>query len=185
MYVYSQPISPSGSASLLCVEWRLNVGHECLHVVPLERGVPSSEFAPHVPGCPHQWYCLHGLPAIQHAGTLYYIRALDLYASDLMYLLKNHTGCKSCILLQNMMSALPGQDPNMPPQQPYMPGQQPMYQQVRRFMVKHFIVWNSILAYYSLTILTLYFLHILDILYLMVVKVSTEFSKCDDTSISL
>ncbi|XP_029913749.1 hepatocyte growth factor-regulated tyrosine kinase substrate isoform X3 [Myripristis murdjan] len=32
--------------------------------------------------------------------------------------------------MQNMMSALPGQDPNMPPQQPYMPGQQPMYQQM-------------------------------------------------------
>ncbi|MEQ2158143.1 hypothetical protein GOODEAATRI_009187, partial [Goodea atripinnis] len=31
--------------------------------------------------------------------------------------------------MQNMISALPGQDPNMPPQQPYMPGQQPMYQQ--------------------------------------------------------
>lgn len=33
--------------------------------------------------------------------------------------------------MQNMISALPGQDPNMPPQQAYMPGQQPMYQQVR------------------------------------------------------
>lgn len=32
--------------------------------------------------------------------------------------------------MQNMLSALPGQDPNMPPQQAYMPGQQPMYQQV-------------------------------------------------------
>uniref|UniRef100_A0A8C4GG92 Hepatocyte growth factor-regulated tyrosine kinase substrate n=1 Tax=Dicentrarchus labrax TaxID=13489 RepID=A0A8C4GG92_DICLA len=32
--------------------------------------------------------------------------------------------------MQNMISALPGQDPNMPPQQQYMPGQQPMYQQV-------------------------------------------------------
>uniref|UniRef100_A0A7N8Y873 Hepatocyte growth factor-regulated tyrosine kinase substrate n=1 Tax=Mastacembelus armatus TaxID=205130 RepID=A0A7N8Y873_9TELE len=32
--------------------------------------------------------------------------------------------------MQNMIAALPGQDPNMPPQQPYMPGQQPMYQQV-------------------------------------------------------
>lgn len=32
--------------------------------------------------------------------------------------------------MQNMISALPGQDPNMPPQQPYMPGQQPIYQQV-------------------------------------------------------
>ncbi|XP_039518612.1 hepatocyte growth factor-regulated tyrosine kinase substrate-like [Pimephales promelas] len=32
--------------------------------------------------------------------------------------------------MQNMMSALPGQDPNMPPQQSYMPGQQPMYQQM-------------------------------------------------------
>ncbi|XP_062389223.1 hepatocyte growth factor-regulated tyrosine kinase substrate isoform X7 [Sardina pilchardus] len=32
--------------------------------------------------------------------------------------------------MQNMMSALPGQDPNMPPQQPYIPGQQPMYQQM-------------------------------------------------------
>uniref|UniRef100_A0AAX7SVU2 Hepatocyte growth factor-regulated tyrosine kinase substrate n=1 Tax=Astatotilapia calliptera TaxID=8154 RepID=A0AAX7SVU2_ASTCA len=31
--------------------------------------------------------------------------------------------------MQNMISALPGQDPNMPPQQQYMPGQQPMYQQ--------------------------------------------------------
>lgn len=33
--------------------------------------------------------------------------------------------------MQTMISALPGQDPNMPPQQPYMPGQPPMYQQVR------------------------------------------------------
>lgn len=32
--------------------------------------------------------------------------------------------------MQNMISAMPGQDPNMPPQQPYMPGQQPIYQQV-------------------------------------------------------
>uniref|UniRef100_A0A3Q3WYY5 Hepatocyte growth factor-regulated tyrosine kinase substrate n=1 Tax=Mola mola TaxID=94237 RepID=A0A3Q3WYY5_MOLML len=32
--------------------------------------------------------------------------------------------------MQGMISALPGQDPNMPPQQSYMPGQQPMYQQV-------------------------------------------------------
>lgn len=32
--------------------------------------------------------------------------------------------------MQNMMTALPGQDPNMPPQQAYMPGQQPMYQQM-------------------------------------------------------
>ncbi|XP_076866192.1 hepatocyte growth factor-regulated tyrosine kinase substrate isoform X3 [Brachyhypopomus gauderio] len=32
--------------------------------------------------------------------------------------------------MQNMMSALPGQDPNMPPQQHYMQGQQPMYQQM-------------------------------------------------------
>lgn len=32
--------------------------------------------------------------------------------------------------MQNMISALPGQDPNMPPQQAYMQGQQPMYQQV-------------------------------------------------------
>uniref|UniRef100_A0A8C9YCC7 Hepatocyte growth factor-regulated tyrosine kinase substrate n=1 Tax=Sander lucioperca TaxID=283035 RepID=A0A8C9YCC7_SANLU len=32
--------------------------------------------------------------------------------------------------MQNMISALPGQDPNMPPQQQYMPGQPPMYQQV-------------------------------------------------------
>ncbi|XP_038158513.1 hepatocyte growth factor-regulated tyrosine kinase substrate isoform X9 [Cyprinodon tularosa] len=32
--------------------------------------------------------------------------------------------------MQNMISALPGQDPNMPPSQPYMQGQQPMYQQV-------------------------------------------------------
>ncbi|KAM6957543.1 hepatocyte growth factor-regulated tyrosine kinase substrate isoform 2-T2 [Aplochiton taeniatus] len=32
--------------------------------------------------------------------------------------------------MQNMMSALPGQDPNLPPQQSYMPGQQPMYQQM-------------------------------------------------------
>lgn len=32
--------------------------------------------------------------------------------------------------MQNMISALPGQDPNMPPQQPYMPAQQPIYQQV-------------------------------------------------------
>uniref|UniRef100_A0A8C1ITJ7 Hepatocyte growth factor-regulated tyrosine kinase substrate n=1 Tax=Cyprinus carpio TaxID=7962 RepID=A0A8C1ITJ7_CYPCA len=36
----------------------------------------------------------------------------------------------------NMMTALPGQDPNMPPQQPYMPGQQPMYQQVSIFTIK-------------------------------------------------
>uniref|UniRef100_A0A671MV33 Hepatocyte growth factor-regulated tyrosine kinase substrate n=1 Tax=Sinocyclocheilus anshuiensis TaxID=1608454 RepID=A0A671MV33_9TELE len=34
------------------------------------------------------------------------------------------------LLLQNMMTVLPGQDSNMPPQQPYMPGQQPMYQQM-------------------------------------------------------
>uniref|UniRef100_A0A673K2E9 Hepatocyte growth factor-regulated tyrosine kinase substrate n=1 Tax=Sinocyclocheilus rhinocerous TaxID=307959 RepID=A0A673K2E9_9TELE len=40
--------------------------------------------------------------------------------------------------MQNMMTALPGQDPNMPPQQPYMPGQQPMYQQVSIF-----IIWLS------------------------------------------
>ncbi|KAL4648717.1 hepatocyte growth factor-regulated tyrosine kinase substrate-like isoform X1 [Arapaima gigas] len=32
--------------------------------------------------------------------------------------------------MQNMMSALPGQDPNLPPQQPYLPGPQPMYQQM-------------------------------------------------------
>ncbi|KAJ8345364.1 hypothetical protein SKAU_G00295570 [Synaphobranchus kaupii] len=32
--------------------------------------------------------------------------------------------------MQNMMSSLPGQDPNMAPQQPYLPGQQPMYQQM-------------------------------------------------------
>ncbi|KAK7939159.1 hypothetical protein WMY93_002485 [Mugilogobius chulae] len=32
--------------------------------------------------------------------------------------------------MQGMISALPGQDPNIPPQQQYMPGQQPMYQQV-------------------------------------------------------
>ncbi|XP_041077748.1 hepatocyte growth factor-regulated tyrosine kinase substrate-like isoform X8 [Polyodon spathula] len=32
--------------------------------------------------------------------------------------------------MQNMMSALPSQDPNMPPQQPYIQGQQPMYQQM-------------------------------------------------------
>ncbi|XP_078807076.1 hepatocyte growth factor-regulated tyrosine kinase substrate isoform X4 [Oryzias latipes] len=32
--------------------------------------------------------------------------------------------------MQNIISALPGQDPNMPPQQQYMSGQQPMYQQV-------------------------------------------------------
>lgn len=36
--------------------------------------------------------------------------------------------------MQNMISALPGQDPNMPPQQPYMPGQQPMYQQVSHLL---------------------------------------------------
>uniref|UniRef100_A0A673NI53 Hepatocyte growth factor-regulated tyrosine kinase substrate n=1 Tax=Sinocyclocheilus rhinocerous TaxID=307959 RepID=A0A673NI53_9TELE len=36
--------------------------------------------------------------------------------------------------MQNMMTVLPGQDPNMPPQQPYMPGQQPMYQQVSIFI---------------------------------------------------
>lgn len=35
--------------------------------------------------------------------------------------------------MQNMISALPGQDPNMPPQPPYMPGQQPIYQQVSLF----------------------------------------------------
>uniref|UniRef100_A0A8C1YV10 Hepatocyte growth factor-regulated tyrosine kinase substrate n=1 Tax=Cyprinus carpio TaxID=7962 RepID=A0A8C1YV10_CYPCA len=40
--------------------------------------------------------------------------------------------------MQNMMTALPGQDPNMPPQQPYMPGQQPMYQQVSIFTLKCF-----------------------------------------------
>ncbi|CAL9693217.1 unnamed protein product [Knipowitschia caucasica] len=32
--------------------------------------------------------------------------------------------------MQGMLSALPGQDPNLPPHQQYMPGQQPMYQQV-------------------------------------------------------
>lgn len=32
--------------------------------------------------------------------------------------------------MQNMISALPGQDPNMAPQQAYMGGQQPLYQQV-------------------------------------------------------
>ncbi|XP_061556871.1 hepatocyte growth factor-regulated tyrosine kinase substrate isoform X1 [Phycodurus eques] len=32
--------------------------------------------------------------------------------------------------MQNMISALPGQDPNLAVQQPYMSGQQPMYQQV-------------------------------------------------------
>ncbi|KAG9331345.1 hypothetical protein JZ751_019368 [Albula glossodonta] len=32
--------------------------------------------------------------------------------------------------MQNMMSALPGQDPNMAAQQPYLPGQQPIYQQM-------------------------------------------------------
>ncbi|XP_047663804.1 hepatocyte growth factor-regulated tyrosine kinase substrate isoform X2 [Tachysurus fulvidraco] len=32
--------------------------------------------------------------------------------------------------MQNMISALPGQDPNMPAQQQYIPGQQPMYQQM-------------------------------------------------------
>uniref|UniRef100_A0A671YZC3 Hepatocyte growth factor-regulated tyrosine kinase substrate n=1 Tax=Sparus aurata TaxID=8175 RepID=A0A671YZC3_SPAAU len=37
--------------------------------------------------------------------------------------------------MQNMISALPGQDPNMPQQQPYMPGQQPMYQQVSCFFL--------------------------------------------------
>lgn len=37
--------------------------------------------------------------------------------------------------MQNMISALPGQDPNMPPQQQYMPGQQPMYQQVSRVFI--------------------------------------------------
>uniref|UniRef100_A0A8C4GGU6 Hepatocyte growth factor-regulated tyrosine kinase substrate n=1 Tax=Dicentrarchus labrax TaxID=13489 RepID=A0A8C4GGU6_DICLA len=36
--------------------------------------------------------------------------------------------------MQNMISALPGQDPNMPPQQQYMPGQQPMYQQVSHLL---------------------------------------------------
>lgn len=37
--------------------------------------------------------------------------------------------------MQNMISALPGQDPNMPPQQPYMQGQQPMYQQVSHLLL--------------------------------------------------
>ena len=37
--------------------------------------------------------------------------------------------------MQSMISALPGQDPNMPQQQPYMPGQQPMYQQVSCFFL--------------------------------------------------
>uniref|UniRef100_H3CYK9 Hepatocyte growth factor-regulated tyrosine kinase substrate n=1 Tax=Tetraodon nigroviridis TaxID=99883 RepID=H3CYK9_TETNG len=37
--------------------------------------------------------------------------------------------------MQNMISALPGQDPNMAPQQPYMPGQQPIYQQVTRWLL--------------------------------------------------
>ncbi|XP_023677772.1 hepatocyte growth factor-regulated tyrosine kinase substrate isoform X1 [Paramormyrops kingsleyae] len=32
--------------------------------------------------------------------------------------------------MQNMMSALPGQDPGMPPPQAYLPGQQPIYQQM-------------------------------------------------------
>lgn len=36
--------------------------------------------------------------------------------------------------MQGMISALPGQDPNMPPQQSYMPGQQPMYQQVNQLL---------------------------------------------------
>lgn len=37
--------------------------------------------------------------------------------------------------MQSMISALPGQDPNMPPQQPYMPSQQPMYQQVCNLII--------------------------------------------------
>uniref|UniRef100_A0AAY4BP49 FYVE-type domain-containing protein n=1 Tax=Denticeps clupeoides TaxID=299321 RepID=A0AAY4BP49_9TELE len=40
-----------------------------------------------------------------------------------------YNSCPLFLLSQNMMTALPGQDPNMP-QPPYMPGQQPMYQQV-------------------------------------------------------
>ncbi|XP_074116512.1 hepatocyte growth factor-regulated tyrosine kinase substrate isoform X5 [Sminthopsis crassicaudata] len=32
--------------------------------------------------------------------------------------------------MQNLMTALPGQDPAMPPQQPYLSGQQPIYQQL-------------------------------------------------------
>lgn len=70
--------------------------------------------------------------------------------------------------MQNMISALPGQDPNMPPPQPYMPGHQPMYQQVSpllfnrcpRFCVRgaelcllmpHFIVarWLPLVAHRS------------------------------------
>lgn len=42
-----------------------------------------------------------------------------------------------------MMTALPGQDPNMPPQQPYMPGQQPMYQQVRTLTCHCMSVYRS------------------------------------------
>uniref|UniRef100_A0A673N5H1 Hepatocyte growth factor-regulated tyrosine kinase substrate n=1 Tax=Sinocyclocheilus rhinocerous TaxID=307959 RepID=A0A673N5H1_9TELE len=127
------------------------------HVRFVERGLSSSEFAPHVPGCPHQRYCLHGLPAIQHAGTftvftifLFYcirsqvVSCITTCVSDLMFFpaYKNHMERKVWrlaliavkLLLQNMMTVLPGQDPNMPPQQPYMPGQQPMYQQVSIFM---------------------------------------------------
>lgn len=42
--------------------------------------------------------------------------------------------------MQNMISALPGQDPNMPPQQAYMPGQQPMYQQVCAVLIAVVVV---------------------------------------------
>lgn len=68
----------------------MKVGHESFHVVSVECGVPSSEFAPYVAGCPHQWYCLHGLPAVQHAGMFYCIGAqpwlaLNLYISHLAF----------------------------------------------------------------------------------------------------
>lgn len=46
--------------------------------------------------------------------------------------------------MQNMISALPGQDPNMPPQQQYMQGQQPMYQQVGVFKSLNCIYFISV-----------------------------------------
>lgn len=64
--------------------------------------------------------------------------------------------------MQNMISALPGQDPNMPPQQPYMQGQQPMYQQVSPLLFllllpgasiknfsKEFVIFNLHISYFS------------------------------------
>ncbi len=46
--------------------------------------------------------------------------------------------------MQNMISALPGQDPNMPPQQQYMPGQQPMYQQVSLLLFYKNLCFNHL-----------------------------------------